>query len=745
MPSRFTMGGNKFTRLFVCIVANRLAAERAAAGEEEPKPELDISNIIQKQKGVPIKIPPGVMDLKTGPSISRGYATPKASTSKVPLENVVISTPSGLKFTIKASPQALKGSKYKLAAVPLKGLSQHLKSGVLKLAPSPGSGKPVSGSKGSPQQIKMKILGGEGDGSVIMSSTNTQGGTSAHGTILDLKDITKTAADLSGVASQPGDEIPTFTTSVVGNDTVISVQPKAPAPPPPQPAQSTDQTYYQCGDCQALFETMEAIQSHLQNDCNAAANQAAAHASAADATTAVASDSMAIDNLGSIPSVDASDMSATTTIDLGQQVVPGTTLITDSGTVITNPNMGEGGIIATDPSSTVAMSNVAFDAGLQVMATAAGMTSLAPTTLHDPDQAVANTEGAELAPGQSVEENTALESEHSEEQADGQPEVAASPVVGMIHEDNTGGTASVDDANSEAVSETSADLAGSISGTGEPETAESTPVAQDTGDENAPIEEGDDVTPGEQAMEMNESEQPSEMLEMQMTSDKENVSESEGIPAATSENIGVTQILNIPSMDTTQSIIQSMPSTTAPYEGQKMISILNQPPVVQTQNGQGDGLNVPNSGVIATDGANANFENVVLGHSGDGTIVQPQQQSEQLTLVDQSQAVTLPDGQQIVTYMDESGQLAGNGTQQIQVVTTESGETYQIALPEGTATQGGIQYVQTEDGQILTVKGSDLSAANQGEYMVVDNGNLGGVPVTQASDNVQYVVYTTSS
>ena len=698
---------------------------------------------MQKQKGVPIKIPPGVMDLKTGPSTSRGYSTPKAGTSKVPLENVVISTPSGLKFTIKASPQALKGSKYKLAAVPLKGLSQHLKSGALKLAPSSGSGKLTAGAKGSPQQIKMKILCGEGDGSVIMSSTNVQGGTSAHGTVLDLKDITKTAADISGVASQAADEVPTFSTSLVGNDTVISVQPKAPAPPPPQPAQPTDQTYYQCGDCSALFETMDAIQAHLQNDCNAAANQAVAQASAA-ANTAVASDSMTVDNLGSIPSVDATDMAGTTTIDLRQQVVPGTSLLTESGTVVTNPNMGEGGIIGTDPTGTVPMSNVAFDAGLQVMATAAGMTSLAPTTLQDPNQAVANTDGTELAPEQPAEESAALE---MEQHADSEPEVSVSPVVGMAEGDTGNGTANVhvDDANSEAVSEASADLAGSVSGTGDAETAGGTPLEQqESADEHTPVDGIDDDATGEQAMDTNdESEAPAEMLEMPVAGDKENVAESDEIPATSGENIVVTQILNIPGMDTTQSIIQSMPSTTEPYEGQKMISILNQPAVVQAQNGQGDGLDVQNSGVISTDGANAHFQNVVLGQSGDGSIIQAQQQGEQLTLVDQSEAVTLPDGQQIVTYMDEGGQLAGNGTQQIQVVTTESGETYQIALPEGAATQGPLQYV-TEDGQILTVKGSDLSA-NQGEYMVVDNGNLGSVPVTQASENVQYVVYTTSS
>ena len=84
------------------MVANRRAAEREAAGIEESKDQLDISDIINRPKGVPIKIPPGITDIKTGSF--RGYSTPKAATStKVPLENVVISTPSGLKFTIKAS------------------------------------------------------------------------------------------------------------------------------------------------------------------------------------------------------------------------------------------------------------------------------------------------------------------------------------------------------------------------------------------------------------------------------------------------------------------------------------------------------------------------------------------------------------------------------------------------------------------------------------------------------------------
>ena len=638
-----------------------------------------------------------------------------------------------MKFTIKASPQ-LKGSKYKLAALPLKGLSglgQHLKSGVLKLAPTTGSGSAKYGVKSSPQQIKMKILGGEGDGSVIMSSTNPQD-SSMQGTVLDLKDITKTAADMSGVPAHPAED-------------VLNIPPKL--EPPPQPAQPTDQTYYQCGDCSALFETMEAIQAHLQNDCNAAANQAAAAAQASAAAAAnvaaVPPDSM-VDNLGSIPSVDASEMTGTTTIDLGQPVVPGTSLITENGTVITGANIGENGVIGTDPTNTVSMSSIAFDAGLQVMATAAGMTSLAPTTLEDPNQAVATPDDSELTPEQTGTDSAAIDSEHSEHASVVEPGVSDSPVLSMEDPDTAGG-GSVDEANSEiAVSEASAELAqdtepaaGDAEATGETAALEENP-ADETAE--APLEMNQDGSE-EQAMETNETQpSPEEMLTMPEAEDSAEVPEGETLPATSGDNIVVTQILNIPGMDTTQSVMQSIPATTAPYEGRKMISILNQPGVVQTPNGEGDALVTQDTGVIG-EGSNGNFENVVLGQGEEDSIAQPQEQGEQLTLVDQTQAVTLPDGQQIVTYIDEGGQLAGNGNQQIQVVTTESGETYQIALPEG-GVQGPMQYV-TEDGQILTFKGSDL--ANQGEYMVVDNGNLGGVPVTQTSDNVQYVVYTSSS
>ena len=701
----------------------------------ESKDQLDISDIINRPKGVPIKIPPGIIDIKT--SSFRGYSTPKAATStKVPLENVVISTPSGLKFTIKASPQ-LKGSKYKLAALPLKGLSglgQHLKSGVLKLAPTPGSSK--YGLKSSSQQIKMKILGGEGDGSVIMSSTNPQD-SSMHGTVLDLKDITKTAADISGVPGQPAED-------------VLNMQPKLePPPPPPQPAQPTDQTYYQCGDCSALFETMEAIQAHLQNDCNAAANQAAAAAqasAAADANVAAVPTDTMVDNLGSIPSVDASEMTGTTTIDLGQPVVPGTSLITENGAVIPGANIGDG-VIATDPTSTVPISSIAFDAGLQVMATAAGMTSLAPTTLEDPNQAVAIPDDSELTPEQTGTDSAAIDSEHSEHASVVEPGVSDSPVLNMEDPDTAGG-GSVDEANSEiAVSEASAsELAQDTEqAAGDAEAAEDTAPMEENAAANeeaggAPLEVNQDESE-EQPMETNETEPSAEeMLTMPGAEDGAEVPDAETLPATSGENIVVTQMLNIPGMDTTQSVMQSIPATTAAYEGRKMISILNQPGVVQTPNGEGDGLVSQDSGVIG-EGSNGNFENVVLGQGEKDNIAQPQEQGEQLTLVDQTQAVTLPDGQQIVTYIDEGDQLAGNGNQQIQVVTTESGETYQIALPEG-GVQGPMQYV-TEDGQILTFKGSDL--ANQGEYMVVDNGNLGGVPVTQTSDNVQYVVYTSSS
>ena len=723
-----------------CFSANRLAAERAAAGEEEVKDQLDISDILNRPKGVPIRLAPG----QTGGI--RGYSSPKpTSSTKVPLENVVISTPSGLKFTIKANPQ-LKGSKYKLAALPLKGLSglgQHLKSGVLKLAPSAGATK--YGIKTSPQQMKMKILGGEGDGTVLLGQTQDS---SMQGTVLDLKDITKTAADISGVAGQSSDD-------------VLNFQPK-PEPPQQPPAQPTDKTYYQCGDCSALFETMEEIQAHLQNDCNAAANQAAAQASAAAAVAAnaaagVPTDTM-VDNLGTIPSVDASEMAGTTTIDLGQPVgVPGTSLITENGAVITNANIGDG-VMATDPTSSVPMS-MAFDAGLQVMATAAGMTSLAPTALEDPNQAVTTPEvGADLAPQETgTETPPAVDSEQSEQASAVDPGVSAvsdSPVLSIEEPDTTGGAGSVDEANSEvAVSEASAELAVESA---EPVDA----AADDVGavreatplDENATDEAGDEAAlePSEagnveQPMETNEAEPTAEeMLAMPGTEDGVTVHDPEVLQTTSGgngDNIVVTQMLNIAGMDTSQSVIQSIPGTTTTYEGRKMISILNQPGVVQTPNGEGgDALVAQDTGVMG-DASNGNFENVVLGQAPDDSIAQPQEQGEQLTLVDQTQAVTLPDGQQIVTYIDEGGQLAGNGNQQIQVVTTESGETYQIALPEG-GVQGAMQYV-TEDGQILTFKGSDL--ANQGEYMVVDNGNLGSVPVTQASDNVQYVVYTSSS
>ncbi len=336
------------------FAAQAQAAARAAAGEVEVevKEEAQAAQAAQLllgtpgggrgARGIPVKYQTSPLVLGS-PSTSRGFVrTP--GTSKVPLENVVISTPSGLKFTIKADPNTLKGSKYKLAAVPLKGLSQHLKSGVLKLAPS-GYGKQTASPRGStPQQIKMKIVGGEGDGAV--SNIPVQGA------VLDMKDITKSAADLSGVSmldqQGAGDILgnQTITASVVGNDTVIHVQKPTPPPPPPPapPQQPTDQTYYQCGDCGMLFESMDAIQNHLTNDC-AGAGAGNQHAQAQN-PAAVANESTALpmDTLGS--------MEGTSTIDLAQ---------------IANPvglaGMDASGMRTTDP---MAMTNIAFDAGLQV-------------------------------------------------------------------------------------------------------------------------------------------------------------------------------------------------------------------------------------------------------------------------------------------------------------------------------------------------------------------------------------------
>ena len=188
-----------------------------------------------------------------------------------------------------------------------------------------------------------------------------------------------------------------------------------------------------------------------------------------------------------------------------------------------------------------------------------------------------------------------------------------------------------------------------------------------------------------------------------------------GVPTTTN----MTQILNIPGME-------DIPTTsTTSFDGRKMISLLGQP----TPNGQVQG---------AEEGEEEhnNFDHAVLG---DNT-----EQGEQLTLVDQSQAVTLPDGQQIVTYVDDgAGQLTGQETQQMHMITTPSGEQYQIALPEGAANQGPIQYM-TPDGQIITIKGSDFATGNQGDYMVIDNGNLGNVQATETPGNEQYVVYTTN-
>ncbi len=233
-------------------------------------------------------------------------------------------------------------------------------------------------------------------------------------------------------------------------------------------------------------------------------------------------------------------------------------------------------------------------------------------------------------------------------------------------------------------------------------------------------------------------EESEQMLQISGTGDGAGQSGSDGATTATTNasSVVMTQILNIPGMEETQSFIQSIPPTTtnAVFDGRKMVSLLNQP---ATSNGQGDNFET----AAAVLGDNAGISQETQPAAGG--------QEEHLTLVDQNQAVTLPDGQQIVTYVDESAQLSGNSNQQIQMITTETGETYQIALPEGTATSGvPIQYM-TPDGQIITVKDNVLSSGGQGDYMVVDNGNLGDVPTTTqqqaASDNVQYVVYTSGS
>ncbi len=343
---------------FVAANARIAAGEAAAKAEAEAEAAPMATAIFNTPRGgrQTLKFPANILDLKTPTRI--GGVTRGGVATKTPLENIVISTPSGQKFTIKANPQSLKGSKYKLAAVPLKGLSQHLKSGVLKLAPASG----VVGADKGPQQIKMKILGDEGQ-VMVNSPSATRSSAQEATTVLDMRDITKSAADLAGVAMDQGavEQQAQISASVVGNDTVIHVQqPKpstsqAPAQPPPPAQPLGDQTYYQCGDCSMLFKDMETIQYHLKNECGAAVSQAQQAQSVAHSAGNLGGIDTA--TLGSIPTMDSSEMPGTQTIDLGHMAA-GTSGIASV----------EGGMMAAaDP--TQPMTSMAFDAGLQVRPT----------------------------------------------------------------------------------------------------------------------------------------------------------------------------------------------------------------------------------------------------------------------------------------------------------------------------------------------------------------------------------------